>query len=81
MTSKQNLNWDEVKKPFTYEFSLEPNKTFAFHEDVAPNYENTLAKHTNAHFNAQDGFKTEKAAVKYAKRVIDKIKDAKEEVN
>ena len=59
VTSKQNLNWHEVKKPFTYEFSLEPNKTFAFHEDVAPNYENTLAKHTNAHFNAQDGFKTD----------------------
>lgn len=59
VASKEDINWSEVTKPFTYEFNLDPNKTFAFHEDVLPNYQNTLIKHTNADFNATDGFKTD----------------------
>ena len=44
---------------FTYEFKLEPDKTFAFHEDVDAKYKDTLTKTTNAHFNAHEGFKTD----------------------
>lgn len=59
VSSKQDINWDEVTKPFIYEFRLDPNKTFAFHEDVEAKYQAGLVKHTNAHFNAQEGFKTD----------------------
>ncbi|MBI2017726.1 VanW family protein [Candidatus Daviesbacteria bacterium] len=59
VSSKESINWDEVKKPFIYEFSLEPNQTFAYHDDVLPQYKDTLVKHTSAHFNAQEGFRTD----------------------
>lgn len=54
-----HLDWEEIQKPFSFEFKLEPNKTFAFHEDVEERYKDSLVKTTNAHFNAQEGFKTD----------------------
>lgn len=57
--SPKNINWDEITKPFSFEFELEPDKTFAFHEDVDQKYKDTLVKTTNAHFNAHEGFKTD----------------------
>ncbi len=59
VTSAKDINWDEIKKPFQYKFKLEPNKTFAFHDDVLPEYKDSLVKTTNAHFNAAEGFKTD----------------------
>lgn len=59
ITSSKDINWDEITKPFQYEFKLLPNKTFAFHEDVKDKYKEALVKTTNAHFNAADGFKTD----------------------
>lgn len=57
--SSKDIKWDEVRKPFKYEFRLDPNKTFAFHEDVLEKYKDSLVKNTNAHFNATEGFKTD----------------------
>lgn len=54
-----DIRWEEVVKPFNYEFILNPNTTFAYHEDVEDKYKPTLAKTTNAHFNSQEGFKTD----------------------
>lgn len=59
VTKASDINWDEITKPFQYEFKLEPNKTFAFHEDIEDKYRNSLVKTTSAHFNAQEGFKTD----------------------
>ncbi|MBI4066817.1 VanW family protein [Candidatus Gottesmanbacteria bacterium] len=59
VTSKKDLNWEEVIKPFQYEFKLDPGKTFSFHDDVLTKYKNSLVKTTNAHFNAGEGFKTD----------------------
>lgn len=53
------VNWDEIKKPFSYQFRLEPSKTFAYHDDVLNEYKSTLVKTTQAHFNSQEGFKTD----------------------
>ncbi len=50
------IDWDKIQKPFEYSFSLNPNETFAFHDDVLSKYENKVAKTTNAHFNSQEGF-------------------------
>lgn len=52
-----DVKWDEIRKPFSYEFILKPNETFAFHEDVLPKFEGKIPKTTNAHFNFQDGFR------------------------
>lgn len=59
VTKKEDINWEEIAKPFKYEFVLMPDKTFAFHEDVLEKYKSSLAKTTNAHFNYDDGFKSD----------------------
>lgn len=59
VSAKSDINWDNVTKPHTFEFRLDPNQTFAFHEDVDQKYKDTLVKTTNAHFNTQEGFKTD----------------------
>lgn len=59
ITSTKDVKWDEVVKPFQYEFKLDPSKTFSFHDDVLDKYKKSLIKTTNAHFNAQEGFKTD----------------------
>jgi len=55
---RDQIDWDEAKKPSTYSFRLNPGETFAFHDDVLPKYEGKVVKTTNAHFNAQEGFKS-----------------------
>ncbi len=40
-------------------FILKPDETFAFHDDVLPKYKDKVVKTTNAHFNGQEGFKTD----------------------
>ncbi len=57
--ANNKITWDEVKESFHYEFKLEPNKTFAFHDDVLAEYKDKVSLTTNAHFNAQEGFKTD----------------------
>lgn len=57
--SKMPIDWQEVNKPFTYEFTLMPDKTFAFHDDLLPEYNGKVVKTTRAHFNAREGFKTD----------------------
>lgn len=57
--SSKEINWDEVTKPFQYEFKLDPQKTFAFHGDIEEKYKDSLTKTTNTHFNSQEGFKTD----------------------
>src|SRR3989338_7446463 len=37
--TKNDINWDEVKRPFTLEFRLNPNQVFAFHDDILKEYE------------------------------------------
>ncbi len=59
VTSARDIRWKEITKPFQFEFKLEPNKTFAYHEDIKDKYKDSLVKTTNAHFNATDGFKTD----------------------
>jgi len=59
VSSSKDIKWDEVTKPFQYEFKLEPNQTFAFHDDIKNKYIGSLVKTTNAHFNALEGFKSD----------------------
>lgn len=50
------INWDEIRKPSTYSFTLQPGEVFAYHDNVLPEYQDRVVKVTNAHFGAQDGF-------------------------
>lgn len=53
----RSVDWSRIRTPFTYNFSLEPGQTFAYHSDVKQGYGNVV-KTTNAHFSAQEGFKS-----------------------
>src|SRR3989344_6572034 len=55
---KADINWDEIQKPFKYEFKLEPQRVFAYHDDILPEYSGKVDITTKAHFNAQEGFTT-----------------------
>jgi hypothetical protein len=55
----KNIDWANIKRPFEYKLILKPGETFAFHDDVLPEYEGKIVITTNAHFNAQDGFKSD----------------------
>lgn len=59
VTKKEDINWDDIEKPFEYKFTLMPDKTFAFHDDVLDEYKKSVVKTTNAHFNFDDGFKSD----------------------
>ncbi len=54
-----NIDWAKIRQPFAYQFSLKPNQTFAYHDSVSPEYQDKFVKSTNAHFNAQEGFKSD----------------------
>lgn len=54
-----HINWDEVRKNFEYEFDLEPNERFAYHDATGAEYSENVVKITSSHFNAQEGYKTD----------------------
>lgn len=45
--------------PYTFDFRLNPNETFAFHDNVLHQYRDKVYKTTNAHFNLTEGFKSD----------------------
>lgn len=59
ISSKNDVNWEEIKKPFTIQFRLDPNQVFAFHDALLKEYEGKVVKTTQAHFNAVEGFKSD----------------------
>ena len=50
------VDWGKVKADFTYTMVLQPGKTFAFHDDVLPQYKDSLVATTNTHFDSTQGF-------------------------
>lgn len=50
------INWDEVRKPQSFAFTLQPGQSFAYHDGVLPEYANSTVMTTKAHFNAAEGF-------------------------
>ena len=55
----QNVNWNMVNSPFTYQLILKPGQTFAFHDEILPQYKNSVVETTNAHFDSSQGFKSD----------------------
>ncbi len=54
-----DVKWEAVEKPFHYEMVLKPGQTFAFHDDVLPQFIGKVAKTTGSHFNSYEGFKSD----------------------
>lgn len=53
------VDWAAVEKPQTYSFTLKPGEVFAFHKDVLPQFEGKVTQTMQAHFNWDDGFKSD----------------------
>ena len=54
-----SIDFSEVEKPFEFDLTLNPGETFAYHEDVLPEYKNSLKYYTGAHFGGDQGFKSD----------------------
>lgn len=54
-----SINWNEIEKPFHYQFKLEKHQVFAFHDDILPQYKGDVVKTTDAHFSSIEGFKSD----------------------
>lgn len=55
----KDINWKDIEKPLRYEFTLKPGESFAFHDSVLPQYQSKISLTTNAHFNSDEGFKSD----------------------
>lgn len=59
VSDRSDINWDKVREDSRFEIVLNPGEVFAFHDDVLPEYQGRVVRTTNAHFNYQDGFKSD----------------------
>lgn len=55
--NRNDINWDNLKKPFAIEFSLEPGQRFAYHNLIDPKYGDNIAIAVQTNFGAGDGYK------------------------
>ncbi len=55
----RQIDWKQIENPFHKTMTLEPGQTFAFHDDVLPQYNGKITTTTHAHFNSQEGFKSD----------------------
>lgn len=53
------IKWDTLHKPFSFELTLEPGRTFAYHDQILPQYDGKVAFSTHAHFNGTEGFRSD----------------------
>ncbi|MBA3724420.1 MAG: VanW family protein [Candidatus Levybacteria bacterium] len=52
------INWDAVRAPSSYSFTLQPGEVFAYHDNVLPQYEGRVVQGTNTSFGAADGYRS-----------------------
>lgn len=57
--TKSDINWEGLKKPHSFNLSLEPNQVFAYHDLIDPAYLNQNIKSVHTNFGAGDGYKLE----------------------
>lgn len=55
----KKISWEVIGKPFQFDMILEPQDTFAYHDDVLPEYREKLALTGKAHFQKKEGFKSD----------------------
>lgn len=55
--SKGEIDWDKVRKPFETSFILKPGEAFAFHNNVLPEYKDSVSYTMNSRFFGEEGYK------------------------
>lgn len=59
INKSENISWNAVKTPGVYTLLLKTGETFAFHETTLEKYKGKVTSTTNAHFNSNEGFKSD----------------------
>lgn len=59
VADKRNIDWAAVGKPQSYSLKLQAGEVFAFHENVLPQFQGKVIQTMHAHFNWDDGFKSD----------------------
>jgi VanW like protein len=54
--SPNQINWDTLHKPTTYDLTLQPGEVFAFQDAILPEFAGKKIVTTNAHFDGSEGF-------------------------
>jgi hypothetical protein len=57
--SKTDIVWSDIERPKNFVLNLKPGESFAFHDQILPEFIKSTFKTTNAHFNFSDGFKSD----------------------
>lgn len=57
--NKHDIEWPSIEKAKYFGMILKPNEIFAFHDQVLPEFTNNVVITTRAHFNYDDGFKSD----------------------
>lgn len=55
----QKVDWTKVRQPTQFQFDLAPGKTFAFHDQILPQYKDSVTQTTNSHFDSTQGFESD----------------------
>lgn len=58
MVDGAKTDWDKVREPFEFSFTLKPNETFAFHNNILPEYQSLVVKTLNSKFFMDEGYKS-----------------------
>ncbi len=59
VASKDQIDWNKLRQASDFYFILKPQETFAFEDNVLPNYQGKITKTTNLHFTYSEGFKSD----------------------
>lgn len=57
ITDRSAINWNEIRMPFTYSFTLNPGESYSFQKDSLPKYAGSIVKTIDVNFGGSDGFK------------------------
>lgn len=56
VSNASQINSVEIAQPRSYQFTLKPGESFAFHDSVMEKYKGRVVKTGGAHFNGAEGF-------------------------
>jgi len=53
------VDWEQLRQPRSFHFVLQPGESFAFHDVVKEEFQDSVVRTTNAHFIWDEGFKSD----------------------
>lgn len=57
-TGPKNIDWEKVRQPFEFSFTLLPGEVFAFHGNLAKEYQDLAVKNAGTKYFYEEGYKS-----------------------